>query len=64
MSLLVLADEEIVLSQGGGDGRGKVKVDPQEGSSVFNRLETTRTMLETELGLTAMLQAYQLIQAS
>ena len=33
-------------------------------SSVFNRLETTRTMLETELGFSSMLQAYQLVQVS
>ena len=41
---------------------GEAEPPEEPGSSVFNELETTRTMLESELGLTPMLQAYQLIQ--
>ena len=50
-------EEGVVLP--GSSGGKVIKVD---GSSVFNQLETTRTMLETELGFTTMLQAYQLVQ--
>lgn len=32
--------------------------------SVFSKLEQTRTILETSLGLASLLQAYQLIQVS
>ena len=35
-----------------------------EGESVFSKLEKTRTMLETSLGLASLLEAYTLIQVS
>jgi hypothetical protein len=35
-----------------------------EGESVFSKLEKTRTMLETSLGLASLLQAYTLIQVT
>ena len=34
----------------------------EEEGSVFSKLEKTRTMLETDLGLASLLEAYQLIQ--
>ena len=33
-----------------------------EGESVFSRLEKTRTVLETSLGLASLLEAYTLVQ--
>ena len=35
-----------------------------EGESVFSKLEKTRTMLETSLGLASLLEAYTLIQVA
>ena len=35
-----------------------------EGESVFSKLEKTRTMLETTLGLASLLEAYTLIQVA
>lgn len=35
-----------------------------EGESVFSKLEKTRTMLETSLGLASLLEAYTLIQVT
>lgn len=52
---------DVASPPGGDEGEAKVG---EQGSSVFNRLETTRTMLEMELGLAPMLQAYQLVQVS
>ena len=45
-----------------GAGGEEMEAKAGEDSSIFNQLESTRTMLETELGLTPMLQAYQLVQ--
>ena len=39
-------------------------VEKVEEESVFTKLEKTRTMLETTLGLASLLEAYQLIQVS
>ena len=36
----------------------------EEKESVFSKLEKTRTILETSLGLASLLEAYQLIQVS
>ncbi len=36
----------------------------REGESVFSKLEKTRTMLETSLGLASLLEAYTLIQVT
>lgn len=65
-SFFVFVEEEVeseeFLGEGKVFGTGEKSDARQEDFSVFSRLETTRTMLETELGLTQMLQAYQLIQ--
>ena len=49
-------EKAFVFPREGAKGRRK------EDSSIFNQLETTRTMLETELSLPTMLQAYHLVQ--
>jgi len=33
-----------------------------EGASVFSRLEETRTLLESKLGLDTLVEAYQIVQ--
>ena len=38
--------------------------DGEGAESVFSKLEKTRTMLETSLGLASLLEAYTLIQVS
>ena len=59
----MMADEESMSDHHGeGDVVHARELELREDSSVFNRLENTRTMLEMELGLSAMLRGYKLIQ--
>lgn len=70
MSLFLDSDEE---HEGGADARPSSSAkgaeaaavneeEEGEGESVFSKLEKTRTMLETSLGLASLLEAYTLIQ--
>ena len=43
-------------------GQVSAAVENVNEESVFSKLEKTRTMLETTLGLASLLEAYQLIQ--
>ena len=51
---------QLAMGAVAGSGGGNRK--EGEGESVFSKLEKTRTILETNLGLASLLEAYTLIQ--
>ena len=66
--MLCFSDEELQPVVAGASSTNQAvaasNCELEEKESVFSKLEKTRTILETSLGLASLLEAYQLIQVS